>query len=258
MYYGVYLPPPREPVLSPNDDGVAEQQELAYKVVRPSTVTASLVAPDGSVAWTETTERQPGTHLVAFPPPPAPAPPPPTDPTQPPADPTQPPPAPTPPPAPAPPAGPPAEGRWRLEVSATDDLGRASQAAQSFTVDNTLGSLSVTPARLVLRAGAGQRLTISAELTRAASLTAIVQTRAGARVRVLKARADGPGPVTLEWDGKILGGRLFAYRGAYVVRLRVRSEIGVTELSAPFTVQRPVTRPVKPKSKAHGPRAARR
>lgn len=246
MYYGVYLPPPAEPVLSLNDDGVAERQELAFKVVRPSTVTASLVGPDGTVAWTETSQRNPGTYQVAFPP--APPPPPPADPTQPPPT--------TPPPPPTPPA-PPAEGRWRLDVAATDDLGRASTGSQSFTVDNTLGSLSVTPARLVLRAGAGQRLTIAAEVTRAATLTAIVETRAGARVRVLTARATGPGAVTLQWDGKILGGRLFAYRGSYLVRLRARSEIGVVELSAPFTVQRPVVRKAKPKPKARGRAATR-
>ena len=47
-YSGVYAPPPREPVLSPNGDGVAETQALAYKLVRPSTVQATLVGPDGA------------------------------------------------------------------------------------------------------------------------------------------------------------------------------------------------------------------
>ena len=44
-YTGVYVAPPAEPVLSPNDDGVAELESLSYKVVRPSTVQASLVGP---------------------------------------------------------------------------------------------------------------------------------------------------------------------------------------------------------------------
>ena len=45
VYYGVYAPPP-EPVISPNGDGVAEQQrELSYKVVRPSNVTAPWSRP---------------------------------------------------------------------------------------------------------------------------------------------------------------------------------------------------------------------
>ena len=48
QYYGVYVPPPLETVVSPNGDGVAETQKLSYKVVRPSTVTATLTAPDGT------------------------------------------------------------------------------------------------------------------------------------------------------------------------------------------------------------------
>ena len=48
VYSGVYAPLPGVSVVSPNGDGVAETQSLAYKVVRPSTVSASLIAPDGS------------------------------------------------------------------------------------------------------------------------------------------------------------------------------------------------------------------
>ena len=45
MYYGVYAPTP-DAVVSPNGDGFAEQQrQLSYKVVRQSTVTATLVGP---------------------------------------------------------------------------------------------------------------------------------------------------------------------------------------------------------------------
>ena len=42
-----------ETVVSPNGDGVGEEQALAYKVVRPSNVDATLTAPDGSVACQE-------------------------------------------------------------------------------------------------------------------------------------------------------------------------------------------------------------
>ena len=51
----------------PNGDGVAEKQrKLSYKVVRPSTVTATL-GPATS-CFTETIAREPGTYPVAFPP----------------------------------------------------------------------------------------------------------------------------------------------------------------------------------------------
>ena len=70
MYYGVHTPTPKA-VVSPNGDGVDETQELSYKVVRPSNVTATLTAPGGGVAFTETIAREPGTYPVAFPPAPA-------------------------------------------------------------------------------------------------------------------------------------------------------------------------------------------
>ena len=48
LYYGVHAPELPEEVVSPNGDGVGERQTLAYKLVRPSTVNARLIAPDGS------------------------------------------------------------------------------------------------------------------------------------------------------------------------------------------------------------------
>ena len=67
MYYGTVARLERR-VVSPNGDGVDETQQLTYKVVRPSAVTATLTAPGGQVAFTETVVREPGTYAVAFPP----------------------------------------------------------------------------------------------------------------------------------------------------------------------------------------------
>ena len=105
QYYGVYAPPPLEAVVSPNGDGVAETQRLSYKIVRPSTVTVTLTAPDGAVAFQDSGAREPGTYEVGFPPLPPPPPPPEPAPTEP---------------------LPPAEGRWAFTVSATDDQGLPS------------------------------------------------------------------------------------------------------------------------------------
>src|SRR5439155_9363020 len=101
-YSGVYVPPPAVPVVSPNADGIDDTQTLGFKVVRPSSVTVNLTAPDGSAAVQQAAQYEPGTYQVPFPP--VPPPPPPGQ------------------PAPSPP-GPsaPAEGRWTLTVSATDD-----------------------------------------------------------------------------------------------------------------------------------------
>ena len=67
LYTGVYAPPPTLPVVSPNGDGVGERQVLSYKVVKPSTVTASLLGPGGATGFTETLARQPGTYTYAWP-----------------------------------------------------------------------------------------------------------------------------------------------------------------------------------------------
>ena len=70
QYFGAYAPPPAEPVVSPNADGVAEEQRLGFKIVRPSTVSVTLTAPGGVVAFQETGPREPGSYEVPFPPPP--------------------------------------------------------------------------------------------------------------------------------------------------------------------------------------------
>ena len=66
FYYGVIAPPPTQPVLSPNGDGVAETQTLGFKVVRPSTVTRTLIGPDGLPHLTQTDVRDPGTYRMTW------------------------------------------------------------------------------------------------------------------------------------------------------------------------------------------------
>jgi hypothetical protein len=216
QYYGVYAPAPKQPVLSPNGDGVAESQKLAYKVVRPSTVTATLTAPDGTVAWTESLARQPGRYAVPFPPPAVP-------------------------PAPgdvAPAPVEPVEGRWKLIVQAADDQGEVSETSQAFRVNNTLSTLRLTPARLVVRAGGHKRLRAGVGLSRPATVNVTVETRAGVPVARLLRRRVGVGRTTFSWDGRTFGGRRFVYGGGYVLRVQARNELGLVELTRPFSVLR--------------------
>src|SRR4029450_12888593 len=67
LYSGVYAPTPALPVVSPNGDGIAERQQLSYKVVRTSNVTASLVGPGGVTAFTDTGTRIPGIYDFQWP-----------------------------------------------------------------------------------------------------------------------------------------------------------------------------------------------
>jgi membrane protein DedA with SNARE-associated domain len=116
-YGGVYAPQPLEPVLSPNGDGVADTQHLSYKVVRPSTVTASLLGPDGAPRYSFSGPAAPGTYPLDWS-------------------------------GTKPDGTPEAEGRWRWVVSATDDAGQASTVERQFLLDLTLGFPAPVPPAL--------------------------------------------------------------------------------------------------------------
>jgi hypothetical protein len=211
QYYGAIVSPPAQVVVSPNGDGVAERQTLSYKIVRPSFVTASLVAPDGSVAWSEQLERLPGRYPVAFPP------------------------APT---TPGVPGGAPAEGAWQLKVEAVDDQGQTSASTQRFWVNNTLSALRFDRGRLVVRPRGTARLRAGVSLTRPATVVVMVETKAGIPVARLLRRRVEPGRLLFSWNGRTAGGRRLAYGGSYVMRVRAVNAVGTVELTRPFGVLR--------------------
>jgi exopolysaccharide biosynthesis protein len=219
QYYGVYAPPPLEEVVSPNGDGVAETQELSYKLVRTSTVTATLTAPDGSVAWQEGGTREPGVYPVAFPP--EPPPPPPSPEGQPPPEPTTP--------------APPAEGRWTLTVSALDDQGLTSTTTRRFAVNSTLASLRA-PARIVVRSS-GARADIRWTQARAARVKVTIESPEGVLVRAVANTTLQPGEQTVVWDGRG-GNRKPVGGGRYLIRVTATNELGVVSLVQALTVRR--------------------
>jgi hypothetical protein len=227
MYYGVYSPTP-EPFISPNGDGVAERQRaLSYKVVRQSNVTATLVGPGEIPAYTETGDRPPGTYPIAFPPAPL-------DPTL--------------------PAEAPAEGRWRLDVSATDDLGQISTTTQSFTVNSTLGFAKLSRRSLVVRVRGKQIIQAGVTLTRPARLLATVETVSGVRVASIALRRLEAGRFIARWKGTTAGGRSFAYGGLYKIRFRATNELGAVELTTQaFRVIRAAPVPKKKPKPAASP-----
>ncbi len=220
FYYGVYAQPPLVPVVSPNGDGVAEEQTLSFKVVRPSNVTVTLTAPDGTVALSETAARAPGTYQVPFPPAPAPAPPP---------DPSLPPP-------PEPEPLPPAEGRWTLSVSSVDDQGLTSSAVRRFAVNSTLGYPKLEPVRLALPPR-GANATVFWTQTRAARVKVTVETIEGVLIRVTALRRFEPGEQAVIWNGRQANGKLAA-GGRYLVRVTAENDLGTVTLEQPLTVRR--------------------
>ena len=204
-YEGVYAPPPSEPVLSPNGDGVAESSQLAYKVVRPSEVVAQLTGPDGRVYAGDAGHRDPGTRTFAVPPPTA---------------------------------GPAAlpEGTWRWTVSSTDDRGRRSTTERTFLLDNTLGALGLDQQLLRIGRG-GATLRIHFALARPATVVTTVETLTGAVLRIVSNGQLQPGQIDLTWDARDSRNRLVR-SAKLVVHVRATNEIGTVDLVAPFTARR--------------------
>jgi hypothetical protein len=219
FYYGVYAPPPLVSVLSPNGDGFAEEQKLSFKVVRQSNVTVTLTAPDGTAAFQETAARAPGIYDVPFPPPVQ---------LPPPIDPTQPPPSPEP--------LPPAEGRWALSVTSTDDQGLTSSTLRRFAVNSTLGFLRLEPARLPLPPR-GANETIRWTQARPARVKVTVETIDGILIRVAALRRFEPGEQSVVWNGRQASGKPAA-GGRYIVRVAASNEFGAVTLEQQLIVRR--------------------
>jgi hypothetical protein len=203
-YAGVYAPAPSDPVLSPNGDGAGDKEQLAFKVVRQSTVTAKIVGPDGVARFTQSGSQPPGTYKFSF-------------------------------------AGTKAdgtvdtEGRWHWVVNAVDDLGRASGADQPFWLNNTLGNLRVPR---VVRVRAARRAVVARfALTRPARVTTTVESTNGVVVRKVGTAAVAAGRASIRWDGRDRRGNL-VYGGRYVLRVRAQNQFGPTSLTQTFLAHR--------------------
>ena len=203
-YAGVYAPPPSESVLSPNGDGVGDREQLSYRLVRPSTVTAKIVGPDGVARLAQSGQQVAGTYKFSI--------------TGTKAD-----------------GSVDTEGRWHWLVTAVDDLGRQSSADQPFWVNNTLGSLRVPRTALVRP---GRQLVIGTfTLTRSATVTTRIESTNGVVVRKLGTGTVAPGRASVRWDGRDRRGNL-VYGGRYFLRVRAQNQFGPTELTQAFQAHR--------------------
>jgi hypothetical protein len=204
FYYGVHAPAPPQKVVSPNGDGVAEIQPLRYKIVRPSTVTASLLGPDRIARQTETAVKAPGTYRLTW-----------TGRT--------------------PEGAPEQEGRWRWVITAVDDQGQQSRVERLFYLNNTLGYLRVRPTRVVVRRRGGS-LRVGFRLAHPARVTLTIETASGARVRRITRRL-GRGRKSIRWNGRY-GNGVRAFSGRYVARVTTSNAFGPSELERRFLVRR--------------------
>ena len=224
QYTGVFVQP-AVAVVSPDGDGIADRQSLRYKLVRPSTVTVKLTRPDGTSGYEASVTKQPGSYAVPFPPPATPV-------------------VPVPPPVTAPASttrttaarSAPAQGRWELTVTATDDIGQASEMTQSFVVNTTIGFLATAPKKLFLPPR-GRDLRIRWKQSKSASVVVTVETRAGDVVRTLAKRKYDAGTQGVTWNG-LDRAKKAVKGGGYVVRVVARNPLGTLDLSRDLRVQR--------------------
>ncbi|HEX4521022.1 MAG TPA: phosphodiester glycosidase family protein [Gaiellaceae bacterium] len=121
QYAGVYAPAP-SPAFVGKANAAAGVQ-LSYRLTRPSSVTATLIGPDGSSHPVDSGSRQPGTYHFAF-------------------------------------SALDAEGTWHWNVQAVDDQNRSSTADQTFVFDETLTGLAV-PRSAAVGAGIHASFTLS-------------------------------------------------------------------------------------------------
>jgi hypothetical protein len=207
LYSGVYAPAPALSVVSPNGDGIAERQQLSYKVVRTSTVTASLVGPGGATALTDTGTREPGMYNFAWPSLTRRR-------TQ--DDPL---------------------GRWRWVVKATDTGGQESSVERSFWLNDTLGFIRVAPRSVKLRKKSRRAVTARFKLAYAARVTPSIWTTRGTLIRRLPTRNLAAGTRAISWNGRFSNGRL-VYRGTYVFKVFAQNAYGPVDLNQRFVVRR--------------------
>ena len=204
FYYGVQAPALSVQVLSPNGDGVDEVEPLSFKVVRPSTVTASLIGPDRIPRQTTTGLKEPGTYKLDW-------------------------------------NGrtaqgtPEPEGRWRWVINAVDDSGQQSRAERAFYLNSTLGYLRVSPSRVVVRRRGGS-LRVSFRLAHPARVVLKIRTSSGATVRTISRRFRA-GRASIRWNGRY-GSGVRAFSGPYVASLRALNSFGPAQLERRFAVRR--------------------
>jgi Phosphodiester glycosidase len=208
MYYGVHAPE-TEPSFSPNGDGAGDRQRLEYKIVKPSTVTATLTGPDGVARTIDSGERRPGIYKFAF------------------AGGTR---------SSRSGAAEP-EGRWRWNITAVDSEGRRSTAERVFSLNNTLGFITVQPTRMTVGRKRGGRLLIGFTLTRPARVSATITSKTGQLLRVVRNFNARAGKTVLLWNGKYPNGKP-VFSGTYVARIVATNSVGRAELARSFRVRR--------------------
>jgi hypothetical protein len=201
-YYGVWARKPRYAVFSPNGDGVVDVQRLFAKFVRPTQAHIELLRPDGVVHWqfTGSVSRQTITKDLS--------------------------------------SRTLTEGDWRWVVTGVDSQGLPSQMERSFTINNTLGFLSLSKTVMHPDPKRGGRLLVTFKVAHQATVSVTVRRSNGRLVRVLiPAQALSPGRYAARWNAKNQSGRVVR-SGTYYIRVVAKNAIGPVTLTKSVLVHR--------------------
>jgi hypothetical protein len=213
-YYGVYALAPSQAIVTAAT--APRGVNLGYKIVRPSTVTATLTGPDGVAhPFEQALVKQPGTYTFPW-------------------------------------TTFDVEGTWRFDVQAVDDLQRQTTMSRTFSYDLTLADLRV-PASVKLPAppkkpkkgakkpkpvaGPKPALVASFSLSRPARVFMRIETRLGTIVKTLPAVQRPAGESTLRWDLRI-GSKTLAFPGSYTAHVYATSQVGKMDLRANFALRK--------------------
>ena len=201
-YIGVYTPKARWKTFSPNGDGFRDAQTLYAKLVRRSAVDIRLYRPDGTVQWQLQGTRDPGLLKKRL------------------ASSTLP------------------EGVWHWIATAVDSQGRSSRMERRFTLNKTLGYVTVSKTFMRVRRGTGGHLRVGFRLAHTADVKVTISRRGGSLVRTIAARADlRPGGYAATWNGRDASGRVVR-SGRFMVAVQAKNVQGRVVQGKGFVVRR--------------------
>jgi flagellar hook assembly protein FlgD len=118
-----------------------------------------------------------------------------------------------------------------------DAEGRRSNAERSFSLNNTLGFISVQPSRMTVGRKRGGRLLIGFTLTRPARVSVTITSKTGQLLRVVRNFNARAGKTVVLWNGKYPNGKP-VFPGSYVARVVATNRVGRAELARAFGVRR--------------------
>jgi flagellar hook assembly protein FlgD len=126
------------------------------------------------------------------------------------------------------------DGRYRIEVSASDGAEQAARSA-NVVVDTTLGGFSASPGLVSLNGdGKAEPLEIGYALTRQAGVKVQIR-RNGKTVHTVLSATQPAGGYVTSWDGRGPGGKRIA-DGALTAVAVATTSLGTRTLSRPFTL----------------------